>query len=48
MDEISTTTAANRGSTIQIQQSNFTTAYRGIKAAIIEVCTWLSWMGFSL
>jgi hypothetical protein len=47
MEEISTTTAANRGSaqTAHIYSTSLTTR---IKAAIIKVGTWLSWAGFAL
>lgn len=43
-----TTTATNRGSTIQIQQSNFTATYRGVKASIVSVLMWLSVIGGTL
>jgi len=44
MDRLATT-RREPGSTIQIQQSNFTATYRGIKASIVSALMWLSMIG---
>ncbi len=45
MENLSTTTAANRGNAIHQQPIYFISTYKHIKAAIASVLMWLSMVG---
>jgi len=48
MDRLATTAPGQRGSKSDIQQSNFTATYRGIKTGIVSVLMLLSVIGGAL